>query len=720
MPFLTCFFCSLLIAQTVLGQINASTFPFNDSYTVRGTLTDIAVLNTNEDHLPDVIVTDFANDNINIFLNVGGCPNSIYFNKLIATGDSPVALAVADFNDNGRQDFAVLNSLSGSVILYESYFDSTENLFKIRSAGIYEVSASPQGILAKDIDADGKLDLITLHGNDGKINILHNRSSSGLINFESGFILTPGINLTSMYLDDMNGDGKADLLLGGISEGGHLLTYQNQSSPGNISFLSSIDQLISLSPTFLKTADLEGDGRKDIVLAGLSDHRLLLLHNTCSAGLLTTSSFTSPLYVYSSSHTGDLEIADLNEDGKPELIALVPAIDSLMIWTNVSEGEWNESVFLSPEKLTAGDEPIALTIADVNGDGKKDVLNTNHDFRNLKVQYQKNTTCGDVSFIPSAAVSYERYNAGDFVLTAFGSGLLNWYADSTLHEIVGIGIQYQTPWLEETDTFYVTNSVLCCESSPVKVIASIRCALNSPVPFSSSRCGSGPVELKAVSNDKVYWYKHALKDTSVIAQGPILSIQHLTQSDTFYAAAFKDGCMSKRTAVTATLFPLMQEKAVKAETGLCSSGGIALSISNSQKGMHYYVLENQTVHIYTGNGTFLSLGNYPVGTLLEVTASNICDSIVLPVVHHDLKIPVIPNLVTANEDGMNDFFFIQDLPYSSQLTIYNNWGTKVYSSEKYDNNWGAEAHSGIYFYELQYELCGTIEHRSGWIQVLKD
>ena len=93
---------------------------------------------------------------------------------------------------------------------------------------------------------------------------------------------------------------------------------------------------------------------------------------------------------------------------------------------------------------------------------------------------------------------------------------------------------------------------------------------------------------------------------------------------------------------------------------------------------------------------------------------------VLSVHHQDLKNPVIPNLVTANDDGKNDVFFIQDLPYSSKLAVYNSWGTKIYSAEKYDNNWGAEEQSGIYFYELHYELCGTLDHRSGWIQVIKD
>lgn len=719
MPFFICFFCSLLIAQHAWGQIHASDFLFKDTYSIRGSLTDIAVLNLNEDYLPDMAVINFTNDNVTFFYNIGGCPNSFTLKESISSGDGPVAMAVADFNNNGREDFAVLNALSGTVSLYENY-QRDDSSWSIRIAGTFAVSDSPQTMLVKDIDGDGKTDLITQHGNNGKVNILRNISSPGTINFEAAIILNAGINLTALCIDDLDGDDKADLLLGGTSEGGHLLILKNQSRAGTISFLPVVDQLIDLSTTALKIADLDGDGRKDLVLCGLSDHRLLLLHNECSTGLLNDTSLSTPLYIYNTVNTGDLEIADLNNDGKPELVTLIPSIDSLTIWTNTSQGEWNESLFLSQVKLPAGDDPIALTIADINLDGKKELINTNHDFRNLSVLYQKNNSCGDAAFIPSAATSYERYNEGDFVLTAFGSGLLNWYADSMLYDWVGAGIQYRTPWLVQTDTFYVSNSVSCCESKAIQVIASIRCNIKPPVAVSAYRCGVGPIELKALSNDKIYWYRHLQKDTTTIALGPLFSIPNLTTSDTFYVSAFKDGCRSLRVPVVATFFPSLQEKEVAAETGICSSSGIALSLPNSQKGMRYYVLENQTAHLYSGNGTVLLLGNYPVGTLLEVTVANACDSLVLPLVYHDSQVPVIPNLITANDDGLNDYFFILHLPDSSKLNIYNSWGTKIYEAEKYDNNWGAVVQSGIYFYELQFELCKKMESHTGWIHVTKE
>jgi gliding motility-associated-like protein len=70
-----------------------------------------------------------------------------------------------------------------------------------------------------------------------------------------------------------------------------------------------------------------------------------------------------------------------------------------------------------------------------------------------------------------------------------------------------------------------------------------------------------------------------------------------------------------------------------------------------------------------------------------------CDSIVptLPF--------LIPNTFTPDGNGFNDFFTIQSIPPNTQLTIYNRWGTVVYQSNNYQNNWdGGTCTDGVYYY----------------------
>jgi gliding motility-associated-like protein len=79
----------------------------------------------------------------------------------------------------------------------------------------------------------------------------------------------------------------------------------------------------------------------------------------------------------------------------------------------------------------------------------------------------------------------------------------------------------------------------------------------------------------------------------------------------------------------------------------------------------------------------------------------------------------IPNIFTPNEDGINDLFFIRNLPADNgaKLVISDRWGKQVYSSNAYQNNWDAKDISdGIYFYRLK---IGSGDPLTGWVEVLR-
>jgi hypothetical protein len=105
--------------------------------------------------------------------------------------------------------------------------------------------------------------------------------------------------------------------------------------------------------------------------------------------------------------------------------------------------------------------------------------------------------------------------------------------------------------------------------------------------------------------------------------------------------------------------------------------------------------------------TLIVYGYYPSDTISETIVVEInCGT-------EDCMVPKIPNLVTANRDGKNDFLEILDLPESHRLQIYNRWGHEVFESRSYKQDWQGE--EGVYYYLL------TLEERTfkGWIQVIK-
>lgn len=64
---------------------------------------------------------------------------------------------------------------------------------------------------------------------------------------------------------------------------------------------------------------------------------------------------------------------------------------------------------------------------------------------------------------------------------------------------------------------------------------------------------------------------------------------------------------------------------------------------------------------------------------------------------------IIPNVITPNGDGINDYLVFPYLALypGSTLVIYNRWGRKIYESEDYKNNWdGSKYSEGTYYFIL--------------------
>jgi gliding motility-associated-like protein len=78
----------------------------------------------------------------------------------------------------------------------------------------------------------------------------------------------------------------------------------------------------------------------------------------------------------------------------------------------------------------------------------------------------------------------------------------------------------------------------------------------------------------------------------------------------------------------------------------------------------------------------------------------------------------IPNVITPNQDGFNDTFFIPDLQENWSLSITNRWGKIIYETKNYRNDWSAQGvEAGLYFYFVHDP--STNRTFKGWVQVFR-
>jgi len=106
-----------------------------------------------------------------------------------------------------------------------------------------------------------------------------------------------------------------------------------------------------------------------------------------------------------------------------------------------------------------------------------------------------------------------------------------------------------------------------------------------------------------------------------------------------------------------------------------------------------------------------------------------CDSIVIT----DLTVKLtgtvtIPNVFTPNNDGKNDFFYLEQLDCieTFNINIYNRWGIKIFESDKVTVDWdgrvssGMAAKDGVYYYILKIKTTdGKEVEKTGFITLLR-
>ena len=343
--------------------------------------------------------------------NVQGPPATFGAQNNAVSTSSPVSVTVADVNGDGKPDLVVTYFFndSVSVLLNTTAPGAATPTFAApvnTSAGLY-----PNTAAVADVNGDGLPDLVVLNQGDGGgyVSVLLNTTANGVLSFappssQSTFAI--GSNPTSLAVADLNGDGAPDLVVSSGYATGTVTVLLNTTTKGATApSFSASTYSVGAYPNSVAAADLNGDGKPDLVVANGGSGDVSVLANTTTAGVL---SFAPPQTLAVGSIPVSVAVADLNGDGAPDLVVANYWDDTVSVLVNTTAPGSTTPTFASQTTFAVGSYPASVAVADLNGDGKPDIVVANSKYDNYSISVLLNTTTPGAAaptFAPQATIA---------------------------------------------------------------------------------------------------------------------------------------------------------------------------------------------------------------------------------------------------------------------------------------------------------------------------
>ncbi len=310
--------------NSTIGNLNFSRLSkaTNPELDVNSVTSTITCGDLNNDGLPDLVVTKSGNPRnvIYVFKNISSSGNIKFSSpQSLFLGSEEIAkrAKIRDLDLDGKPEIIVTNTFSPNVQIFENT-SSAGNLSFETSPYKIEISGTgtTNGLVVEDLNDDGLPDIAVNPFIEDNIYVSVNNSSIGNINFNSPQEIVVAGNLNNMVAGDFNADGKIDLAVSKTIQ--HTVSVMiNTTGTGSSTIaLQENNYSTDNGPWGLDVADMDGDGKLDILVASRDNRVIDLLRNETS-GSTTDFSLVS---VTTSMMSRNIAGGDMDGDGKPDFV----------------------------------------------------------------------------------------------------------------------------------------------------------------------------------------------------------------------------------------------------------------------------------------------------------------------------------------------------------------------------------------------------------------
>ncbi len=301
--------------------------------------------------------------------------------QTVGTGNGPYAVAVADFNGDGRPDLVTANFTDGtvSVLLNTANPGATAPSFAVQET--FSVGSNPYSVAVGDFNGDGRPDIVVANRNTaGTVTILLNTTAPGATvpSFAAPQTFAVGNTPYSVAVGDFNDDGRPDLAVANFGSGtASVLMDTTAAGATTLSFAAQQTFAVGASPISVAVGDFNGDGKPDLVVANHGSNTVSVLTDTTAAGA-TTASFAPQQTFNVGSLPYSVAVGDFNGDGKPDLVVANEGVGTVSVLMDKTAAGATTLSFAAQQTFAVGANPFSVAVADFDGDGRPDIVAANN------------------------------------------------------------------------------------------------------------------------------------------------------------------------------------------------------------------------------------------------------------------------------------------------------------------------------------------------------
>lgn len=287
---------------------------------------DVRVLDLNGDDRPDLAVANGSDNSIGILLNTtppGAAAASFAPVQTFSTFNGPGALASADFNRDGRPDFAATVIADATLQVLMNTTPAGGPLSFARQS--FSVASGPSDVDTGDVDGDGDADIAVTSSNADQLTVFLNQTPALAATLTLGAprVVATAAQPVALAIADWNTDGRADVAVAARSAG-LVQGFVSQTVAGAPQAVLAAPQamLTQAGVTHVAAGRFDADGQIDLAALHADAARSVVIARNLGAPNASVLNFVRlrTLPLTAASNPADLHTTDLDEDGATDIL----------------------------------------------------------------------------------------------------------------------------------------------------------------------------------------------------------------------------------------------------------------------------------------------------------------------------------------------------------------------------------------------------------------